>query len=110
MQLFFFTVFSLSSFKGKIGNKKSFGGTGEMLWGAGRSPLVSLTSYKPCGFTFDLAFLRITFYMGANKNVEAGCLKSFEPQSVPLNPSCASLTKRSLIEHLGTYNIFSLNK
>jgi len=33
-------VFSLSSFKGKIRNKKSFGGTGEMLWGAGRSPLL----------------------------------------------------------------------
>jgi len=32
-------VFSLSSFKGKIGNKKNFGSTGEMFWGAGRSPL-----------------------------------------------------------------------
>jgi len=42
-------VFSLSSFKGKIGNKKGFGDTGEMLWGAGRSPSifkVNLT-YKP---------------------------------------------------------------
>jgi len=24
----------------KIGNKKSFGGTGEMIWGTGRSPQV----------------------------------------------------------------------
>jgi len=24
---------------GKIGNKESFGGTGKMVWGVGRSPL-----------------------------------------------------------------------
>jgi len=42
---FFFTVFSLSSFKGKIGNKKSFVGTGEMLWGSGRSPLHHLFAW-----------------------------------------------------------------
>jgi len=45
MQLIFFTIFSLSSFKDKSGNKESFGGTGEMLWGAGRSP--KITRYKP---------------------------------------------------------------
>jgi len=47
-------VFSLSSFKGKIGNKKSFGGTGEMLWGAGRSPWI---------FLFFGLFLTLRFFV-----------------------------------------------
>jgi len=34
----------------KIGNKKSFGGTGEMVWGVGRSPLRRNSTLQ----TFDL--------------------------------------------------------
>ena len=63
-------MFSLSSFKGKIENKKSFGSTGEMLWGAGRSPHVifiyiqiqthQVQSYKPGSHAHSLVTFHYT--------------------------------------------------
>jgi len=38
--LLFFLFLDLTFNLGKIGNKKIFGGTEEMLWGAGEAPLV----------------------------------------------------------------------
>jgi len=75
--------------------------------------------YKPCGITFDFAFLqqcnghkiyaRYVSY-GANRNAHTMFLKLFVPAKCSIKPPlCTTLTSKSLIEHLGTHNIFSLN-